>query len=66
VLITKDTDFLRQVRYALGHEGILYVTQSRSELQDTVTATLALATHYPSLANRRFIVEIGGQTRAVP
>jgi predicted nuclease of predicted toxin-antitoxin system len=31
-LITKDTDFIRDVRYALGHDGILYITQSKTEL----------------------------------
>src|SRR5579883_2381359 len=61
IIITKDTDFLRELRYALGHDGILYVTQSRTELQDTVTAILDLAAHYPSLANMRFMVQIGGQ-----
>ena len=24
IIITKDTDFLRELRYALGHDGILY------------------------------------------
>jgi hypothetical protein len=49
------------VRYAIGHDGILWVTQSRTELQDTVTAALTLAAQYPSLANMRFIVHVGGQ-----
>ena len=61
ILITKDTDFLRELRYAIGHDGILWVTQSRTELQDTVTATLSLASQYPALANMRFIVHAGGQ-----
>ena len=61
ILITKDTDFLREVRYAIGHDGILYVVQSRTELQDTVTALLNLAAQYPSLANLRFTIRIGGQ-----
>ena len=61
ILITKDTDFLREVRYAIGHDGILWVTQSRTELQDTVTAALTLAAQYPSLANMRFIIHVGGQ-----
>jgi len=61
ILITKDTDFLREVRYAIGHDGILWVTQSRTELQDIVTAALTLAAQYPSLANMRFIVHVGGQ-----
>ncbi|HEX5158159.1 MAG TPA: DUF5615 family PIN-like protein [Ktedonobacterales bacterium] len=61
ILITKDTDFLREVRYALGHDGILYVVQSRTELQDTVAAAVSLASQYPSLANIRFIVRVGGQ-----
>lgn len=26
ILITKDTDFLQQTRYALGHQGIVFVT----------------------------------------
>jgi predicted nuclease of predicted toxin-antitoxin system len=60
ILITKDTDFVREVRYALGHYGILYVTQSRTELPDTVTAMLNLANHYSSLVNMRFIVQVGG------
>jgi len=46
ILITKDTDVVREVRYALGHEGILCVTQTRAELQDTVTAVLSLANQY--------------------
>lgn len=66
ILITKDTDFIREVRYALGHDGILFVTQSKTELQDTSAAALALATQYPSLANRRFIILPGGQVQAVP
>jgi predicted nuclease of predicted toxin-antitoxin system len=61
ILITKDTDFLREVRYALGHDGILYVVQSRTELQDTVTAVVNLAAQYSSLANLRFTIRIGGQ-----
>ena len=65
ILITKDTDFIREVRYALGHDGILYVRQSRSELQDTVSAALALASQYSSLANMRFIIEVGGQVQQV-
>jgi predicted nuclease of predicted toxin-antitoxin system len=65
ILITKDTDFLREVRYAIGHDGILWVTQSRTELQDTVTATLSLAAQYLSLANMRFIIRAGGQVSRV-
>jgi predicted nuclease of predicted toxin-antitoxin system len=61
ILITKDTDFLREVRYALGHDGILYVTQTRTELQDTVTAVLVLANQYPALTNMRFTIQAGGQ-----
>lgn len=61
ILITKDTDFLRELRYAIGHDGILFVVQSRTELQDTVTALLTLAAQIPSLANMRYIVRIGGQ-----
>jgi predicted nuclease of predicted toxin-antitoxin system len=60
ILITKDRDFIREVRYALGHDGILYVTQSRSELPDTVTAIQALATQYQSLANMRVVIQVGG------
>lgn len=66
ILITKDADFIRQVRYALGHDGILFVTQSRLELQDTETSALALARTYSSLANMRFIIHIGGQVTRVP
>ena len=66
ILITKDTDFIRQLRYALGHDGILYVTQSKSELRDTVAATLDLASRYTSLANLRFIITVGGQPQIVP
>lgn len=58
ILITKDTDFLRQLRYALGHDGILYVAQSRTELPDTVTAVL-------TLANMRFEIRAGGQVLRV-
>jgi predicted nuclease of predicted toxin-antitoxin system len=65
-LITKDTDFVRDVRYALGHDGILYISQSRTELQDTVTAVLSLATQYPSLVNMRFIIQVGGSSAQVP
>jgi predicted nuclease of predicted toxin-antitoxin system len=61
ILITQDTDFLREVGYVIGHDGILWVNQSRTELQDAVTAALPLAAQYPSLANMRFIVHIGGQ-----
>lgn len=61
IIITKDTDFLRELRYALGHDGILYVAQSRTELADTVSAVLALAAQYTSLANMRFRVQPGGQ-----
>ena len=66
ILITKDTDFIRQVRFALGHDGILFVTQSKSELHDSVTATLGLANQFASLANMRFIIHIGGQIIQVP
>lgn len=27
ILITKDRDFIREIRYALGHDGIVFVTQ---------------------------------------
>ncbi|HEX6817892.1 MAG TPA: DUF5615 family PIN-like protein [Ktedonobacterales bacterium] len=66
VLITKGTDFTRQARYALGHYGILRITQSKTELQDTVIATLALAAQYPSLVNVRVVVLPGGQFQVVP
>lgn len=65
ILITKDTDFIRDLRYALGHDGILYVTQSRMELRNTASAVAALASQYPSLANLRFVIEIGGSIRQV-
>jgi hypothetical protein len=35
-------------------------------LQDTVTAALALAVQYPSLANVRFIILVGGKVQLVP
>jgi predicted nuclease of predicted toxin-antitoxin system len=60
ILITKDTDFLKQQRYALGHEGILYVRQSRTELNDTLAVVVDLAAQYSSLANMRFTIEPGG------
>jgi predicted nuclease of predicted toxin-antitoxin system len=66
ILITKDTDFLRELRYALGHDGILYVTQSRTELQDTVTAVLDLASRYLTLRNMRFTIHVGGSVSPVP
>lgn len=66
ILITKDTDFIRQQRYALGHDGILYVVQSRTELRDTVSAALALAGQYSSLTNMRLAIEPGGKTTAIP
>jgi predicted nuclease of predicted toxin-antitoxin system len=66
ILITKDTDFIRQVRYALGHDGILFVTQSRTELTDTVSAALSLSSQFSSLANLRFIIQVGGQVSHVP
>jgi predicted nuclease of predicted toxin-antitoxin system len=66
ILVTKDTDFIRQVRYALGHDGILYITQSRTELQDTMTAVLGLATQYSSLLHERFIIQVGGAVTRVP
>ncbi len=61
ILITKDTDFLKQVRYALGHYGILHVMQSRTELQDTVAAVISLAAQYSTLVNMRFTIRVGGQ-----
>lgn len=66
ILITKDTDFIRQVRYALGHYGILFITQLRTELQDTVTATTGLAHQYSTLVNLRFIVQVGGSITQIP
>jgi predicted nuclease of predicted toxin-antitoxin system len=65
ILITKDTDFLREIRYALGHDGILFVTQTRTELRDTVSAVLTLASQYQSLANKRFNIQAGGQVSRV-
>lgn len=65
VLVTKDTDFLLDVRYALGHDGIVFVTQSRTELLDTVAAISTLAQQYTSLVNMRFIVLVGGQVSRV-
>ncbi len=66
ILITKDTDFIRQVRYSIGHSGILFVTQSKSELSDTVAAANALAQQHLTLENMRFIILVGGQTISVP
>lgn len=66
ILITKDTDFVRQLRYVLGHYGIIYITQSRSELRDTVTAALGLAQQHATLVNMRFIVHVGGSVTQVP
>ena len=63
ILITKDTDFIRLLHYALGHDGILFVTQSRTELPDTVTAALYLGQHYQTLANMRFTILTGGTIR---
>ena len=60
ILITKDTDFIRDVRYALGHDGILYVTQSRTELDDTVKGARDLASQYSALTNMRFVIHAGG------
>ncbi|HEX8033445.1 MAG TPA: DUF5615 family PIN-like protein [Ktedonobacterales bacterium] len=65
LLITKDTDFLREARYALGHDGILYITQSQTELQDTVAAILSLTQQHASLANMRFMILAGGQISRV-
>jgi predicted nuclease of predicted toxin-antitoxin system len=65
ILITKDTDFIREVRYALWHDGILYVRQSRTELQDTVSAALTLTGQFSSLVNMRFIVEVDGRVQQV-
>jgi predicted nuclease of predicted toxin-antitoxin system len=66
ILVTKDTDFIREVRYALGHDGIVYVTQSRTELQDGVSAIMNLANQYATLANMRLEVLPGGQVIHVP
>lgn len=66
ILITKDTDFIRDVRYALGHSGILYVVQSRTELQDSITGALHVARLYPSLDSMRFIVQPGGLVVKAP
>ncbi len=61
-----DTDSIRQVHYALGRDGIMYVTQSKSEVQDTVTAVLHLAGQYPTLVNLRFTIQVGGQVQQIP
>ena len=61
-----DTDFIQQVQYALGHDSILYVTQSKSEVQDTVPAVLHLAGQYPTLVNLRFTIQVGGQIQRIP
>ena len=67
ILITKDTDFLKQARYALGHDGILSIRQSRTELNDTLVAVVDLASQFSSLANMRFTIEIGGRAvRSLP
>src|SRR5258708_34009003 len=58
ILITKDTDFLRQGRYALGPEGIPYVTPSPTARQDTVTAGLGLADRYSLLEQLRFTIRV--------
>ena len=60
ILITKDTDFIRDVRYALGHHGILYIAQSRTELPDTVVGIRHLASQRTTLDSMRFIVQAGG------
>lgn len=66
ILITKDTDFIQQLTYALGHDGIVFVTQSKTEPQDTATALLGLAQQYQTLVNMRFTVWVGGQVRREP
>lgn len=65
VLVTKDTDFITQLRYALGHDGILYVHQSKLEVHDLVIAVLALAAHYPTIANLRFEILPGAQVNRI-
>lgn len=60
ILITKDTDFIRDIRYALGHDDIHYVIQSRTEIADTTTAMLDLANQYSVLTNMRFVIRAGG------
>ncbi len=66
VLVTKDTDFITLVQYALGHYGILYQHTSKTEVQDLVTAVLALAAQYPTIANLRFEILPGAQVNRVP
>jgi hypothetical protein len=66
VLVTKDTDFIAQLRYALGHYGILYVHQSKAEVQDLVTVVLILAAQYPTIANLRFDILPGAQINRIP
>lgn len=65
-LITKDTDFVRDVRYALGHRGILYVVQSRTELHDTVASVQYLASQHLTLENMRFSIQPGGAVTQFP
>jgi predicted nuclease of predicted toxin-antitoxin system len=66
VLVTKDTDFIRQSHYAIGHDGILYVHQSKTEVSDLITAVLALASQYPTIANLRFEILPGAKTIQIP
>jgi predicted nuclease of predicted toxin-antitoxin system len=66
ILITKDTDFIRDVRYAIGHSGIVYVTQSKSELSDTVHGIVSLSQQLPTLTNMRLMILVGGQIQAIP
>lgn len=65
VIVTKDTDFIAQAQYAIGHYGILYVHQSKTEVQDLVTAVLALATQYPTIANLRFEILPGAHLNRI-
>ncbi|HEX6123455.1 MAG TPA: hypothetical protein VFY89_09850 [Ktedonobacterales bacterium] len=45
--------------------GWYYPPQSTTELRDTVAATLAFSTQYPTLSNLRFILLPGGQIQRV-
>lgn len=66
VLVTKDTDFLTLAQYAIGHYGILYQYTSKTEVKDLVTAVLALAAQYPTIANLRFEILPGAQVNRIP
>lgn len=60
------TVYVREARYALGYNDILYSIQSRTELQDTVAAIRSLAHQYPTLAHMHCVVLVRGQVTRVP